>query len=59
MDVAELLRLEPSKDSGLVELIGWLIDRNDGLYLVADHAPLNWDFPLQVKIVNENIMYLI
>lgn len=59
MDVAELLSLEPSKDSGRIELTGWLMDRNDGLYLVADHAPLNWDFLLRVKIVNDNIMYLI
>jgi hypothetical protein len=51
--------IDSSDDANAVELSGWLIDRNDGLYILDDHFPLDWDFPGRVKIVNGNIMWLI
>lgn len=40
-----------------VELSGWLADTNDGLYILGDHYPENYDYPCRARITNGNIMY--
>lgn len=48
--------IDSSNDANTVESSGWLIDRNDGLYILDDHFPLDWNFSGRVKVVNGNIM---
>jgi hypothetical protein len=45
------------KVGSVVELSGWIVDRNGGLFLLADHFPLDFDFPICIEVLNSNVIY--
>jgi hypothetical protein len=59
MDVQDFLEFPPKNDVAFVALTGWVVDTEDGLYVLGDHYPENYDFPARIKILNENIIYQI
>lgn len=59
MDVGFLSRIKAATEISRIELSGWLVDREAGLYLLADHSPENYDHPCRIKIENDGIMYAI
>jgi hypothetical protein len=42
-----------------IALSGWIVDKNDGLYILANHYPEDYDHPYRLKIENANIIYSI
>lgn len=40
-----------------VDLTGYLVDTNEGLYLFGDHYPEDYNYEYGVKILNKNIIY--
>nr|CUV58574.1 protein of unknown function [Ralstonia solanacearum] len=40
-----------------VELSGWLVDKEEGLFLLGYHCPKDYNYPDRVKIENGNIIY--
>jgi len=59
MDVMSFLNSVKYSDGDEVFLTGWLVDHKDGLFILADHFPEDYDFKYRVKICNFNIMYQI
>lgn len=59
MDVSFLSKIKITTERSRIELSGWLVDRETGLYLLADHFPEDYDHPCRVRIENEGIMYAI
>lgn len=59
MDVNDLLRERIFIPSGDAEVSGWLVDREDGLYILGEHFPEDFDYPYRLRIANQNIMYQI
>ncbi|MCA8150845.1 hypothetical protein [Burkholderia contaminans] len=57
MDVREMLLSTSLKSGDRIEISGWLVDTDDGLYVLGDHSPESYEFPIRVKISNGNIMY--
>lgn len=57
MDVKDFLR-NPIFDSD-VKVTGWIVDMADGLFIVGDHFPEDYDYPHRLKILNHNVMYQI
>ncbi|MEY1594084.1 hypothetical protein AB3K92_35345 [Burkholderia sp. Bmkn7] len=57
MDVKDLLDSRSLKPGDRIEVSGWLVDTSDGLYILGDHWPENYEYPYRVKIANGNIMY--
>ena len=57
MDVKEMLASANLKSGDHVELSGWLVDTNDGLYVLGDHYPEDYDYPFRAQITNGNVMY--
>ena len=40
-----------------IALSGWLVDREDGLFIMADHYTVDYNHPLLIRVRNEGIMY--
>lgn len=59
MDVKDLLKNPMFDHDSNVEVTGWLVDRGDGLFILGDHLPEDFDFPYRLKIANHNMMYQI
>ncbi|USX11993.1 hypothetical protein NHH88_20090 [Oxalobacteraceae bacterium OTU3CAMAD1] len=59
MDVKDLLKNPMFDHDSNVEVTGWLVDRGDGLFILGDHLPEDFDFPYRLKIANQNMMYQI
>jgi len=59
MDIKEIFEMATPDDGANIEISGWLVDRSDGLFILGDHSPENYDFPYRVRVANENIIYLI
>lgn len=59
MDVSSLVRMRDADEGLKLELSGWLVDREDGLYVLADHFPEDYDHPCRIKVENDGIMYAI
>jgi hypothetical protein len=57
MDVKELFNLKEYAVGINVELTGWLVDKKEGLFLLGDHWPENYEYEFGIKISNFNIMY--
>lgn len=57
MDVKAALNSVELKNGDSVELTGWLVDKSEGLFILADHFPENYNYPTKIKIVNQNIIY--
>lgn len=57
MDVSYLFKLCDIAEGLKLEVSGWLVDREDGLYVLADHFPEDYDHPCRIRIENEGIMY--
>lgn len=59
MDVKDLLAQPIFVSESSIEISGWLVDREDGLFILGEHSPEDYDYPYRLKISNENIMYQI
>lgn len=57
MDVKELLSSNCISTDALVEVTGWLVDQENGLFLLGEHYPEDFNFPIKIKISNSNIIY--
>lgn len=57
MDVRDVLESSTLKEGDSIELMGWLVDRSDGLYVLGRHDPKEYEYPHRMKIVNGNIIY--
>lgn len=57
MDVKELLSSNCISTDVLVEVTGWLVDQENGLFLLGEHYPEDFNFPIKIKISNSNIIY--
>jgi hypothetical protein len=57
MDVRELFSSQNIDIGDHVEISGWMIDANNGLFVLGDHCPENYDYPHRVKVANGNIIY--
>ncbi|MCT7329674.1 hypothetical protein [Ralstonia mojiangensis] len=57
MDVNEALKSNDIKVGQHVELSGWLVDKPEGLFLLGDHSPENYNYPQKIRITNGNIIY--
>ncbi|WP_157178764.1 hypothetical protein [Herbaspirillum rubrisubalbicans] len=57
MDVKELLSSNCISTDALVEVTGWLVDQENGLFLLGEHYPDDFNFPIKIKISNSNIIY--
>ena len=57
MDVKELLNSSSISTDALIEVTGWLVDQTNGLFLLGEHYPEDFDFPIKVKISNSNVIY--
>ena len=42
-----------------MDLTGYLVDANEGLFLLGDHYPEDYDYKYRIKISNQNIIYSI
>jgi len=59
MEVSDVLSSKILKTGDKIEVNGWLVDMADGLYILGDHYPEDYDFPEKIRVVNGNIMYQI
>lgn len=59
MDVKDLLKNSMDDHDSKIEVAGWLVDREDGLFILDDHLQESCDFPCGLKIENQNLMYQI
>lgn len=59
MDVCEMLLLILFKIGDCMEVFGWLVDIDDGLFVFGDYYLEDYEYLFRVKIDNGNIMYLI
>ena len=59
MDVKDILENSTFDSDSYVEITGWLVDRNEGLFILGDHSPEDFDFPYRLKVSNQNLMYQI
>ena len=62
MDVREILEMPRRVGFStplMVDVTGWLVDRQDGLYIVGDHYPIDHNFPYKIAVVNGDIMHAI
>ncbi|CAM2157598.1 hypothetical protein ABLT15_34765 [Paraburkholderia tropica] len=57
MDVREMLASSDIRPGDHIELSGWLVDTDDGLFVLGDHYPEDYYYPCRAKIANGNIMY--
>lgn len=57
MDVKELLSANCISTDAIIEVTGWLVDQNGGLFLLGEHYPEDFDFPIKIKISNSNVIY--
>ncbi|NTZ87215.1 hypothetical protein FCJ61_30575 [Burkholderia metallica] len=57
MDAREMLLSTWLKSGDRVEVSGWLVDTEDGLFVLGDHYPEDYEYPFKVKVDNGNIMY--
>ncbi|WP_354681459.1 hypothetical protein [Cupriavidus plantarum] len=57
MDVSALLNMAGVAEGLRIELSGWLVDLEDGLYVMADHFPEDHDYPCRIRVENDGIMY--
>lgn len=57
MDVCEIFVSQNIGVGDHVEISGWIVDTNDGLFVLGDHYPENYDYPHRIKIANGNIIY--
>ena len=57
MDAHEILLSTLLKSGDRVEVSGWLVDTDDGLFVLGDHYPEDYEYPFRVKIENGNIMH--
>ena len=57
MDVKDLVNSNCISMDALIEVTGWLVDQENGLFLLGDHYPEDFNFPIKVKISNSNIIY--
>ncbi|MDN7676717.1 hypothetical protein QZM22_30625 [Burkholderia oklahomensis] len=57
MDAREMLLSTLLKTGDRAEVSGWLVDTDDGLFVLGDHYPEDYEYPFRVKIDNGNIMY--
>lgn len=59
MEVSDVLSSKILKTGDKIEVNGWLVDMADGLYILGDHFPEDYDFPEKIRVLNGNIMYQI
>jgi hypothetical protein len=59
MDVQDLLSMDSPCEKTVIRVSGWLVDWKDGLYLLGDHFPEDYDYPFRIKISNSNVIYAI
>jgi|SRR5471032_671500 len=57
MDVKFFLESKDNIPKGMIELTGWLVDQEEGLFLLGDHFPEDYNYKYKIKISNSNIMY--
>lgn len=57
MDVREMFDSSGISIGDNFELSGWLVDTDDGLFILGDHYPEDYSYPFRVKIKNGNIIY--
>ncbi len=58
-DVKDFILSGTLTQGALVSVSGWLVDRPEGLFILGDHFPEDYDFPYRLRLVNGNIMYVI
>ena len=59
MDVKEYLTTQKIHAGDRLCLSGWLVDKNEGLYILGDHYPEDYAYEYCLKIGNSNIIYQI
>lgn len=59
MDVKDFLNSGECVAKMTVQLTGWLVDQEDGLFLLCDHYPEDYFCTSKIKISNGNIIYKI
>jgi len=57
VDVKEALTQQILREGQLVDLSGWLVDANDGLYILGDHFPEDYSYPYRIRVSNGNVIY--
>lgn len=49
MEVSDVLSSKILKTGDKIEVNGWLVDMADGLYILGDHFPEDYDFPEKLE----------
>ncbi|MCP1574472.1 hypothetical protein J2S30_002851 [Herbaspirillum rubrisubalbicans] len=57
MDVKDFLVTDYLTTDDVIEVTGWLVDQNEGLFLLGEHYPEDFDFPIKVRISKSNVIY--
>jgi hypothetical protein len=57
VDIKEALTHQGFKAGDSAELSGWLVDTDNGLFILGDHFPEDYFFPYRIRIANDNIIY--
>ncbi|QCX47881.1 hypothetical protein [Ralstonia pseudosolanacearum] len=57
MNFKEAIIQGGGKSGDFVELSGWLVDKEEGLFLLGHHYPKDCNYPDRVRIENGNIIY--
>lgn len=57
MNVKDFLAADYLATDDVIEVTGWLVDQDEGLFLLGEHYPEDFDFPIKVRISKSNVIY--
>ncbi|MEN7531923.1 hypothetical protein [Cupriavidus sp. DL-D2] len=57
MEDVAMLNLTDAMVGSEITLVGWLADREDGLFLLDNHHPEDINHLLRIRLVNGDVMY--
>ncbi|WP_172830394.1 hypothetical protein [Ralstonia solanacearum] len=57
MNFEEVLVHWEDRGGDFIELSGWLVDKEEGLFLLGDHDPKDHNYQGRVKVGNGNVIY--
>lgn len=57
MDVKDFLVADYLTTDDVIEVTGWLVDQDEGLFVLGEHHPEDFDFPIKVRISKSNAIY--
>jgi hypothetical protein len=57
MNVEDFLAADYLATDDVIEVTGWLVDQDEGLFLLGEHYPEDFDFPIKVRISKSNVIY--